>query len=269
MEYKALTGLSRGQLARLHLMVLGEVGSLTRPGAKKPPVVNLFDSVAMVVALMRRNMVQAAAGEIFGCSQPTASRRWDLLRPVIGKVLAQFIPDPVQVLGREGTALADGTVCPVWDWSAIPDLFSGKAGYPGMNVQIAANLNGDVAAIGPVPVRGARHDAYAFEASGLKALLENSRKKNDTAADLGYVGVSGIGIVPFKRASGRELEDWQREFNAELSKIRSAVEHAIAKVKCWRMLSEEGGRYRCPLDKYESMLAAVTGLFFFTQYDNS
>ena len=30
--------------------------------------------------------------------------------------------DPVQVLGREGTALVDGTICPVWDWDAIPDL---------------------------------------------------------------------------------------------------------------------------------------------------
>jgi hypothetical protein len=36
-----------------------------------------------------------------------------------------------------------------------------------MNVQIACNLKGDVAAIGPVPLHGARHDAYAFEASGL------------------------------------------------------------------------------------------------------
>ena len=83
-----------------------------------------------------------------------------------------------------------------------------------MNVQIAAALNGDVAAIGPVPVHGARHDAYAFEASGMKALLENSRHTDDTAADLGYIGVDGIGIVPFKRVGGRNLEDWQREFNA-------------------------------------------------------
>ena len=76
---------------------------------------------------------------------------------------------------------------------------------------------------------GARHDAYAFEASGMKALLENSRHTDDTAADLGYIGVDGIGIVPFKRVGGRNLEDWQREFNADLSKIRSAVEHAVAK----------------------------------------
>jgi DDE superfamily endonuclease len=212
--------------------------------------------------------VQAVAGEIFGCSQTTVSRGWDLLRRVIGKVLSSFVPDPVQVLGRGGTALVDGTVCPAWDWNAVPDLFSGKAGYAGMNVQIAATLNGDVAAIGPVPVRGARHDAYAFGASGLKALLENSREKDSTAADLGYAGVSGIGIVPFKRVSGGELKDWQREFNTVHSKMRSAVEHAVAKVKTWRMLSEEGGRYRCPLDKYESMLTAVTGLFFFAQYSN-
>ena len=270
MDYKALTGLSWGQLTRLHVMVLGEIGSLTRPGARKPPAVGLFHSVVMVVALMRRNLVQAVAGEIFGCSQPAVSRRWDLLRPVIGKVLAPFVLDPVRVPGRRGTDLVDGTVCPVRDWSAVPGLFSGKVGYTGMNVQIAAALNGDVAAIGPVPVHGARHDAYAFEASGLKALLEKSRKPDDIAADLGYIGVGGIGIVPFKRAGGRsrELEDWQREFNTELSKIRSAAEHAVAKVKCWRMLSEEGGRFRCPLDKYESMLAVITGLFFFAQYSN-
>jgi hypothetical protein len=268
LEYKALTGLSQGQLTTLNIMVLGVIGSLARPAAKKPPVVGLSHSVIMVVALMRRNIVQAAAGEIFGCSQPTVSRRWDLLRPVIGKVLASFIPDPVQVLGRRGTALVDGTVCPTWDWSAIPDLFSGKAGYAGINVQIAANLNGDVAAIGPVPVHGARHDAYAFGASGLKDLLENSGVKGNTAADLGYIGVSGIGTVPFKRVSGEDLLDWQRKFNTDYSKIRAAVEHAVAKVKTWRMLSEEGGRYRCPLGKYGSMLAAVTGLFFFAQYSN-
>jgi hypothetical protein len=82
----------------------------------------------MVVALMRRNLVQAAAGEIFGCSQPTVSRRWDLLRPVISKVLASFIPDPVQVLGRGGTALVDGTVCPTETGTLCLTCFPEKRG---------------------------------------------------------------------------------------------------------------------------------------------
>ena len=268
MEYYDLTGLTWGQLTRLSIMVTAEISSITKPDAKKPPAVDLFHSVILVVALMRRNIVQAAAANVFKCSQPTVSRRWDLLRPVIGRALTSFVPDPAQVLGRRGTALVDGTVCPTWDWNAIPDLFSGKVKFAGMNVQIAANLNGDVAAIGPVPVHGARHDAYAFDASGLKSALENSIGPDGTAADLGYIGVDGIAIAPFKRASGTELKDWQREFNANFSKIRSAVEHAVAKVKCWRMLSEEGGRYRCPIDKYESMLTAVTGLYFFALYSN-
>jgi hypothetical protein len=252
----------------LGLLVKREIGSLVKAGAKKPPAVGLLDSVVMVVMLMRRNATQAAAAAHFQCSQPTVSRRWDLLRPVIGKVLARYVPDPVQVLGREGTALVDGTVCPVWDWNAVPDLYSGKAKYTGMNVQIACNLKGGVAGIGPVPVPGARHDAYAFEASGLKEILEKSMAAGNTGADLGYIGVDGIGIVPFKRLSGTELPDWQREFNTVFSRIRAAVEHAVAKVKTWRMLSREGGRYRCPIDKFESMLAAVTGLFFFSNYYN-
>lgn len=82
------------------------------------------------------------------------------------------------------------------------------------------------------------------------------------------MGVEGIDIVPFKRVGGQDLDDPRSEFNKYLSKIRSAVEHAVAKVKTWRMLSEEGGRYRCPLEKYENMLAAVTGLFFFAKYHN-
>jgi hypothetical protein len=268
LEYHALTGLTWGQLTRLSILVLGEIGSLVKKDAKKPPAVSLFDSVAMVVMLMRRNVTQSVAGGIFGCSQSTVSRRWDKLRPVIGTALRQYVPDPAQVIGRRGTALVDGTVCPVWDWDAIPDLYSGKAKYTGMNVQIACNLKGDVAAIGPVPLHGARHDAYAFRASGLKEILEKSLDPDNAGADLGYIGVDGIGIVPFKKLSGVELKDWQRQFNAGFSKIRAVVEHAVAKVKTWRMLSREGGRYRCPIDKFESMLAAVTGLFFFAEYGN-
>jgi DDE superfamily endonuclease len=268
LEYYALTGLSTGQLHKLTLLIIQEIGSLVKPGAKKPPAVGLFDSVVMVVMLMRRNSAQAEAAAHFHCSQPTVSRRWDLLRPLIAKVLAPCVPDPAQVIGCRGTALVDGTICPVWDWSAIPDLFSGKAKYTGMNVQISCDLQGNVAAIGPVPVHGARHDAYAFKASGLKEILENSMTAGNTGGDLGYVGVDGIMIVPFKRLSGTELLDWQRAFNAAFSKIRSAVEHAVAKVKTWRMLSEEGGRYRCPISKFASMLEAVTGLFFFAKYNN-
>jgi hypothetical protein len=67
---------------------------------------------------------------------------------------------------------------------------------------------------------------------------------------------------------GQDLDDSQSEFNKHLSKIRAAAERAVAKVKTWRMISEEGCRYRCPPEKYQNMLAAVTGLPFFAKYNN-
>src|SRR4051794_8378374 len=107
----------------------------------------------LVVCLMRKNVTQDFAGAVFGVSQATVSRRWDLLRPLIGDALAEGVPDPLEVVGR-GTVLVDGTVCPTWDWRQVPDLFSAKAGYPGMNLQIAATLDGQLAAVGPVPYFG-------------------------------------------------------------------------------------------------------------------
>ena len=79
-------------------MVLADLnGTFVRPGAKKPPKVSPFNSLVMVVMLMRRNVTQGAAGAIFGCSQSNRHPASDLLRPVIGRVLASFVPDPVQV----------------------------------------------------------------------------------------------------------------------------------------------------------------------------
>lgn len=261
LRYEAITGLTRGQLAELTARVAGVIGDVAAPGGR-PAAIGLLRSVAMVVALMRKNLTQDVAGAFFGVSQPTVSRRWDLLRPAIGEALASCVPRPREILGT-GSALIDGTIAPTWDWQAIPGLFSGKAGYAGMNIQVAATLDGDIAAIGPVPVHGARHDAHAFGASGLKDLLAGA----DTAADLGYTGVAGIQVVPFRTPPGGHLDGSQAAFNTALSKIRAAVEHAIAHLKTWRMLSGEGGRYRPPISKYASMLRAVTGLFFFTTYE--
>ena len=123
--------------------------------------------------------------------------------------------------------LVDGTVCPTWDWAHVPDLFSAKTGYPGMNLQIAATLEGALVAVGPTPVHGARHDAHAYAASGLAAVLAD----HPTLADLGYVGVEGIDTVPYKRFPGTDLNTSQSEFNTALSKARAAVEHAIAHLK--------------------------------------
>lgn len=260
MNLDALTGLNIGQ----RLMLLSRCrelrGDVVRAGGR-PAAIGLSKSIFMVVCLMRKNVTQEFAGAIFGVSQSTVSRRWDLLRPVIRRAVASFIPDPRVVLGS-GTALVDGTITPTWDWKHVPDLFSKKENMAGMNVQVAATLEGEIAAVGPLAIHGARHDAHAFEASGLKRILQDI----PTAGDLGYVGVDGVSIVPVKRAAGCDLRDCDAEFNTMFSKVRAPIERAIAHLKTWRMLSEEGGRFRAPIDKFEETLQAIIGLIFFKAF---
>lgn len=260
MDLDVLTGLSAGQRLLLVSRCAQLCGQIAKPGGR-PPALGPYKSVAMVVCLMRKNLTQEMAGAIFGVSQSTVSRRWDLLRPIIKRAVASFIPHPREILGR-GTALVDGTITPTWDWKHIPDLFSAKAGYPGMNVQIASSTDGRIAAIGPRAVHGARHDAHAFEASGLKGIMDGI----STIGDLGYAGVEGIDIVPIKRAPKCELRPCDKQLNTSIAKIRALNEQAVAHFKSWRMMSEEGGRYRAPIDKFEETLQAVIGLTFFRAF---
>jgi hypothetical protein len=61
----------------------------------------------------------------------------------------------------------------------------------------------------------------------LKALLAGL----PAAADLGYLGVEGIAIVPYRTPPGGHLHPDQADFNNQLSGIRAAAERAVASVK--------------------------------------
>ena len=128
-------------------------------------------------------------------------------------------------------------------------------------MQIATDLDGNVIAVGCEPVHGARHDAHAHAASGLAETLAHVH----TAADPGYVGVNGIDITPVRKPPRADLHPHDAAFNKSLSPVRAPVERAVAHLKTWRILSEEGGRYRPPLEKFASALKAAVGLHFLSR----
>jgi hypothetical protein len=74
LRLEAMTGLSQGQLTELAARAAAAIGDVVRPGGG-PAVIGLYKSVAMVVTLMRTNITQEMAGDIFGCSQATVPRR--------------------------------------------------------------------------------------------------------------------------------------------------------------------------------------------------
>ena len=256
MDLQRITGLPPEQLTELTARVHHRLGHLTRPGGR-PAALGLYASVAMVVALHRHNLTQDLAGAFFDVSQATVSRRWDLLRPLIAAELATFVLDPGETVGGS-TVLVDGTLAPTWDWKAAKGMYSGKHQTTGFNLQIACTPAGDIAAIGPVPVPGSRHDAHALEASGLDDLIAGL---DSTLGDKGYQ--AQVDISPARKPPGGELSPKQQANNTVINSFRAAVERAVSHLKNWGMLQT---RYRAPLAKFSEALSVIIGLYFFTRY---
>src|SRR6266511_3518815 len=188
------TGYTRDQITDLCAMVYQEVaaeGTLVWP-----PVLGLFKSVVMALTCMRRNRVQVDLAETFEVSQSTISRAITGVTPVLGTVLAGYVPTADEL--DEGTQyIVDGTLLPCWSWASHPELYSGKHKTTGMNVQVACALTGSLAWIAD-PVDGSRHDSYCLGESEVLLAFD----PGNWAGDKGYAG-NGM-ITPVKKPAHRD-----------------------------------------------------------------
>ena len=79
-------------------------------------------------------------------------------------------------------------------------------------------------------------------------------------ADSGYQGIHKDhphAEVPFKRTKKKPLTKDEREYNHALSRFRVRGEHALAKIKTFRMFSE---RFRYPKPTYAAKFSIVAGI---------
>jgi hypothetical protein len=249
----ALTGLSDSQRAELHRRVAGYLGTgeITEPGGR-PGTLDLHGSIDLVCVLLRTNLTQDQVACLFGVSQPTVSRRWDALRDPIGDALDHLVPTVRQVVGHGGSVLVDGFLAPTWDWKHAQGMYSDKHGEAGFNIQVAASLAGDVAAVG-TPVPGARHDAHAVFACGLAEKIAG----HDWVGDKGYQGHATI--HPVRKPPKAEMTEHDKAFNASVSTVRAAVERANSHLQNWKILFT---RFRPPLEKFPATLRAIVGLYY-------
>jgi hypothetical protein len=216
-----------------------------------PPSLGLFKSVVVTLTYLRRNRVQEELAETYSTSQPTVSRAISAITPLIKKVLAPYVPT-ADDLDERCQYLIDGTLLPCWSWASRPGLYSGKHKTTGMNVQVACTLGEKLAWISD-PIEGSRHDSHCLNESGVLATLNPA----DWIGDKGYVG-NGM-ITPIKKPEGRDLLDWEKEFNKEVNKIRAMIERVIANFKTWRIMHTD---YRRPIGTFATTISAVIGLHF-------
>ena len=180
-----------------------------------------------------------------------------VLVPLVKAVLEEFVPDAAEAIEivRGRVVLVDGTLAPCWSYAEHPELWNGKHKTTGFNTQLISLLDGTAVWIsGPLP--GKTHDAKAYEDSGIDKLVENS---GGGFGDKGYQGTRLV--TPKKKPKGGELLDWQKEFNAQVSSYRAAVERLVAHFKVWRIFHTD---YRRPYRTYRDAFDAARGLFFFS-----
>ncbi len=137
--------------------------------------------------------------------------------------------------------------------------YSGKKKRHTIKNQITINLNGEI--IHKPPHSLGRRNDYAILKIKYPVLSEDLM----VFYDLGYLGVEKdfpkqTSILPYKRKKGKELTASQKDWNKLQSKIRIKVEHAISRIKKFRINSET---FRNRLCRYDGTSDIVCGIINF------
>jgi len=253
-----MSGLDAEQVDELVLRIEEQLDESWDKEIGRPKSLTLREAVVISCGYLRQNIIQVVWAEIFDTSQPVISAIVKKFTPLIEVATEDERPtsdEAKKEAAREQTVLVDGFLAPTWSWRDAPELWSGKHKTTGFNGQAIATLRGDLIFVSE-PVTGHNHD--------MTALAETETVDVMAAAfsGIGDKGYQGSGyITPIKKPKYRKLLVWEKEFNAEVSRLRAPVERAIAHLKSWRILHTD---YRRPLRTYVTSYRAALGLYFFS-----
>ena len=138
------TGFAKDDI--VELCVLVRAATADTPENVWPPILGLFKSVVVALTYMRRNRVQVDLAETFGVSQPTISRAVTGVTPVLGAVLAEYVPT-ADDLDDRSQYIVDGTLLPCWSWASHPELYSGKHTAPRRRPVVYPTQSGGIGGI--------------------------------------------------------------------------------------------------------------------------
>jgi hypothetical protein len=102
------------------------------------------------------------------------------------------------------------------------------------NLQVAIDADPRLVVATGDPQPGNRSDCTVYRDSGVtEALAERT-----VMADGGYQGNRDV-ITPYRQPrDGAELPEWQEELNATHLSIQARAEHALARMKNWKVLRD-------------------------------
>ncbi|MEV6903796.1 transposase family protein [Amycolatopsis sp. NPDC051372] len=219
------TGLEPGQFRKLVRIVAKRGGDEIadgRPGRQWR--LDLADRVLLVATYWRTNLTMRQIGPLFGVSHSAAHRVIDTIGPLLALA-------PVRKRRIDAIAIVDGTLVPTRDHRlAAPS----KNYRYSANVQVAIDADTRLVIATGDAYPGNAGDCTVYRACGIEQKLAG----RPVMADGGYQGNPEV-IMPYRKPRDRsDLPGWQEDLNAGHRKIRARVEHALARMKCWKILRD-------------------------------
>lgn len=242
-------------------------------GARRPFKLPVKERILMLLIYYRCYTSYDLLEYMFGVDSSTVCRDIAKIEPVVKQCipipsklysdskkisditqLQEFFPDLI--------VITDGTEQPIprpKNRIKRKTHYSGKKKKHTVKNQITINLKGEIIHK-PAHSPGRRND-YAI----LKIKHPVLSEELMVFYDLGYLGVEKdfpkqISIIPYKKKKGKELLDYQKEWNKIQSKIRIKVEHVISKIKKFRINADT---FRNRLSRYDGISEIVCGIVNF------
>src|SRR5262245_14865076 len=241
-------------------------GRRRKPGAGRKHALSLGDRLLMLLVYYRTYVSHAFLGFLFGIDDSAVCRNINPLQPLLQGVFriperkVEIQPDEVRELFFAATERP----------ARRPKrrqrrYYSGKKKRHTLKAQVVVVRKRKragrreagqrqkrrlrIAAVSPT-APGKVHDKKVYDRA--KVLIPPG------VAAYGDSGYQGTALrTPAKRKPKRRLTRRQRRGNRRLSRKRVAAEHAIGKMKVWRVAAE---RYRNPVRRHTLILKNVAGL---------
>jgi hypothetical protein len=109
---ESTTGLDHAQIEELVARIYQVLTSKNGGGQGRRPILGLYRQAVLTLVLLRQNLAQTVAGDLFGISQPTVSRIYRAMLPLSEQVACLHRPCLPEVL-RGRVVLVDGTLVPI------------------------------------------------------------------------------------------------------------------------------------------------------------
>lgn len=226
-------------------------------GGGRTPGLALEDRLLLALVYYRHYTPHRFLEFLFGLDHTNIGRTIRAVTPVLNRLfrVSEHRADPGEGLNGERLSelFFDATEQPIQrpsDPAGQKRFYSGKKKRHTVKHQVVADRRGKVLSVSPASP-GKVHDKKVYDRERVQSPPGTTRK-----GDLAYLGTSLV--IPHKKPKGRGLTEEQKQQNRRHASERILIEHVLAKVKVFKIVSE---RFRNPLGSHTAIFKVAAGLY--------